>query len=44
MRVYDEVSATPPGMGVHFIELDASAAQVIDDFLSQRNPLHYEGG
>jgi uncharacterized protein (TIGR02266 family) len=44
VRVYDEVSATPPGMGVHFIELDASAAQAIDAFLHQKNPLHYEGG
>jgi uncharacterized protein (TIGR02266 family) len=44
VRVYDEVSATPPGMGVHFIELDANAAHAIEAFLLQRNPLHYEGG
>jgi uncharacterized protein (TIGR02266 family) len=44
LRLYDEVSATPPGMGVHFIELDANVAKAIETFLSQRNPLDYDGG
>lgn len=40
IRVYDEVNATPPGMGVRFIELEADAAESIERFLTQRNPLY----
>jgi uncharacterized protein (TIGR02266 family) len=44
VRTYDELSATPPGMGVRFIELEPDAMDAIESFLSQREPLFYDGG
>jgi uncharacterized protein (TIGR02266 family) len=40
VRLHDEVSATPPGMGVRFIELAPAALRAIQGFLSERNPLY----
>jgi uncharacterized protein (TIGR02266 family) len=44
VRLYDETSATPPGMGVHFLELEPDAMQAIERFLARRDPMLYDGG
>ncbi len=43
VRLYDETTATPPGMGVHFLELEPEAMRAIEAFLTRREPLLYDG-
>ena len=43
VRLYDETTATPPGMGVHFIDLDPEAMRAVETFLTRREPLLYGG-
>lgn len=42
IRVFNEQSDTPPGMGVKFDELEASTVQAIQSFLSRRDPLFFD--
>jgi uncharacterized protein (TIGR02266 family) len=42
IRVFNEHSDSPPGMGVRFNELDASATQAIQNFLAHREPLFFD--
>src|SRR6187551_2528949 len=42
VRLYNEHSDTPPGLGVRFTELPAGAAAAISGFLGQREPLFFD--
>jgi uncharacterized protein (TIGR02266 family) len=42
IRVFNEQSDTPPGMGVKFENLEESAVQAIQAFLSHRDPLFFD--
>jgi uncharacterized protein (TIGR02266 family) len=42
IRVFNEQSDTPPGMGVKFEELDASSVAAIQSFLARREPLFFD--
>lgn len=42
VRVYNEHSDTPPGLGVRFVELPVGAAAAIERFLAQREPLFFD--
>jgi uncharacterized protein (TIGR02266 family) len=42
IRVFNEQSDTPPGMGVRFENLEPSALQAIEGFLSRRDPLFFD--
>ena len=42
VRVYNETSDTPPGLGVRFAELPPGAAAAINQFLGQREPLFFD--
>lgn len=42
IRVFNETSDTPPGMGVKFLEVDEAAVEAITDFLSRRDPLFFD--
>ena len=42
IRVFNEQSDTPPGMGVKFEDLDPSAVQAIQNFLARRDPLFFD--
>ena len=42
IRVFNEQSDTPPGMGVRFLEIDESSLQAIASFLSRRDPLFFD--
>jgi uncharacterized protein (TIGR02266 family) len=42
VRLYNEHSDTPPGLGVRFTELPAGAAEAISRFLDQREPLFFD--
>lgn len=42
IRVFNEQSDTPPGMGVRFENLEPSAVEAIQAFLSRRDPLFFD--
>jgi uncharacterized protein (TIGR02266 family) len=42
IREYSERSNTPPGMGIRFVSLSSGAAEQIDAFLKDRQPLFYD--
>lgn len=42
IRVFNEQSDTPPGMGVKFEDLEPSAVEAIQSFLSRRDPLFFD--
>lgn len=42
IRVFNEQSDMPPGMGVRFEQLEPSAEDAIQNFLSQRDPLFFD--
>jgi uncharacterized protein (TIGR02266 family) len=42
IRVFNEQSDTPPGMGVRFEDIEASAGDSIQSFLSRRDPLFFD--
>jgi uncharacterized protein (TIGR02266 family) len=42
VRVFNEESDTPPGMGLRFVELEAGAAQLIERFVARREPLFFD--
>jgi len=42
IRVFNEQSDTPPGMGVKFLEIDESCVAAIQSFLSRRDPLFFD--
>jgi uncharacterized protein (TIGR02266 family) len=42
VRLYNEHSDTPPGLGVRFTELPTGAAGAISRFLGQREPLFFD--
>lgn len=42
IRVFNEHSDTPPGMGVRFLEIDDSSVAAISEFLSRRDPLFFD--
>ena len=42
VRLYNEQSDTPPGLGVRFSELPIAATSAIDRFLAQREPLFFD--
>lgn len=42
IRVFNETSDTPPGMGVKFIEVNDGAVESINGFLSRRDPLFFD--
>ena len=42
VRLYNEHSDTPPGLGVRFTELPPGAAAAIGQFLAQREPLFFD--
>jgi uncharacterized protein (TIGR02266 family) len=42
IRVFNEHSDTPPGMGVRFLEIDDSSVAAISEFLSRREPLFFD--
>jgi len=42
VRLYNEHSDTPPGLGVRFTELPPGAAEAISQFLGQREPLFFD--
>ncbi len=42
VRVYNELSDTPPGLGIRFTELPAGATAAINRFLGQREPLFFD--
>lgn len=44
IRVFNEQSDTPPGMGVKFVEIDETCVAAIHYFLSRRNPLFFDDG
>ena len=42
IRVFDEQSDTPPGMGVKFLEIDETCVVAIQDFLARQDPLFFD--
>lgn len=42
IRVFNELSDTPPGMGVKFSNLSDASVGLIQSFLSQRDPLFFD--
>jgi uncharacterized protein (TIGR02266 family) len=42
IRVFNEQSDTPPGMGVKFLEIDEAAVSAINAFSSRRDPLFFD--
>jgi uncharacterized protein (TIGR02266 family) len=42
IRVFNEQSDTPPGMGVKFEDLDPAAVTAIQSFLARRDPLFFD--
>ncbi|HYQ18648.1 MAG TPA: TIGR02266 family protein [Polyangiaceae bacterium] len=42
IRVFNEHSDTPPGMGVKFNDLPASSVAAIQNFLARRDPLFFD--
>jgi uncharacterized protein (TIGR02266 family) len=42
IRVFNEHSDTPPGMGVRFLEIDEASVAAIGVFLSRRDPLFFD--
>lgn len=42
IRVFNERSDTPPGMGVKFLEIDDACVAAISGFLSRRDPLFFD--
>lgn len=42
IRIYNEHSDTPPGMGVKFTQVEESCLEAIAAFLSQRDPLFFD--
>jgi uncharacterized protein (TIGR02266 family) len=42
LRDHSEHSNVPPGLGVRFVELPASDAKIIEDFLKNREPIFYD--
>lgn len=42
IRVFNEHSDTPPGMGVQFTNLSESSLSLIQGFLAQRDPLFFD--
>jgi uncharacterized protein (TIGR02266 family) len=42
IRVFNETSDTPPGMGVKFIDVSAEAVSSINGFLARREPLFFD--
>jgi uncharacterized protein (TIGR02266 family) len=42
IRVFNEHSDTPPGMGVRFSDIDATSVAAIQTFLSRREPLFFD--
>jgi uncharacterized protein (TIGR02266 family) len=42
VRVYNEQSDSPPGLGIRFIELSPAVTAAIGRFLSQREPLFFD--
>lgn len=42
IRVFNETSDTPPGMGVRFSEISPEAVASIDAFLARRDPLFFD--
>ena len=42
IRVFNEHSDTPPGMGVRFLEIDETCVAAISGFLARRDPLFFD--
>ena len=42
IRVFNEQSDTPPGMGVKFLEIDQPSVSAIGEFLARRDPLFFD--
>jgi len=42
VRVFNEQSDTPPGMGVKFNQLPGESVALIEDFLARRDPLFFD--
>jgi uncharacterized protein (TIGR02266 family) len=42
IRVFNELSDTPPGMGVRFTNLSSASVAVIQSFLARREPLFFD--
>jgi uncharacterized protein (TIGR02266 family) len=42
LRVYNEHSDTPPGMGVRFLVVDQESRAAIERFLERREPLFFD--
>jgi uncharacterized protein (TIGR02266 family) len=42
IRVFNEQSDTPPGMGVKFSDIDAASIAAIERFLARRAPLFFD--
>jgi uncharacterized protein (TIGR02266 family) len=42
IRVFNERSDTPPGMGVKFSDLEVEAVEAIQRFLARRDPLFFD--
>jgi uncharacterized protein (TIGR02266 family) len=42
VRLFNEHSDTPPGLGVRFTALPAGAAEAISEFMGQREPLFFD--
>jgi uncharacterized protein (TIGR02266 family) len=42
IRVFNETSDTPPGMGVKFIDVSDDAVSAINGFLARRDPLFFD--
>jgi len=42
IRVFNETSDTPPGMGVKFLDVSSEAVSTINTFLARRDPLFFD--
>jgi uncharacterized protein (TIGR02266 family) len=42
IRVFNETSDTPPGMGVKFLDVSGEAVSSINTFLARRDPLFFD--
>jgi uncharacterized protein (TIGR02266 family) len=42
VRIFNETSDTPPGMGVRFIDVSPEAVASIEAFLARRDPLFFD--
>lgn len=42
LRLYNEGSDSPPGMGLQFVDLTPHAAALIREFVANRSPLFYD--